>query len=138
MLVDAPGGVLPILRYTCMCRANAPVFGHFSLSVRRKKFVFSLCASIKPDNSLFHQGENFPIKTFRRGLPCTLLEKFFNNYLLVTLNFLISLSPCAPWALVAHPHRFGMAVTNHKVMLQSLSQDAGVVQHAMKYFVIPE
>ena len=38
------GGVLPILRCTCMCRANAPVFGHFSLSVRRKNVNFlSLC-----------------------------------------------------------------------------------------------
>ena len=34
--VAAARGVFPILRYTCIFRANASVFGHFSLSVRRK------------------------------------------------------------------------------------------------------
>ena len=36
------GGVLPILRYTCMCRADAPVLAIFlSLSVAKKcKFSF--------------------------------------------------------------------------------------------------
>ena len=40
------GGVFPILMYTCMCRANAPVFGNFSLYVRRKNVNFlSLCSN---------------------------------------------------------------------------------------------
>ena len=37
------GGVLPILRYTCMYRANAPVFGHFSLCPKKKNYFLSLC-----------------------------------------------------------------------------------------------
>ena len=40
-ILQPGGGVLPILRYTCMCRANAPVFGHF-FSLFVEKIIFCL------------------------------------------------------------------------------------------------
>ena len=51
-----------------MCRANAPVFWPFSHCPKKKIVIFSLCAPIKPDKSLFHRRGNFPVKTFRPGL----------------------------------------------------------------------
>ena len=55
-----------------VCAAQMPLVLaiFFSLSEEIMQ-VFSLCAPIKPDNSLFHRKGNFPMKTFRPGLPYT-------------------------------------------------------------------
>ena len=55
-----------------VCAAQMPLFLAIFLSLSEEKnFIFSLCAPIKPDNSLFHRTGNFIMKTFHPGLPYT-------------------------------------------------------------------
>ena len=56
-----PGGGTPCTEVYMYVPRKCPCFWPF----------FSLCAPIKPDNSLFHRRGNFPMKTFRPGLPYT-------------------------------------------------------------------